>query len=245
VQFLFLEQISGKEAQSVERIEGAAETIEIFENDIDQALHMFCESHKPPIQDLRKEPQSVWNACLMYIKKHVFNIPGMLKAKENTNIDNNSIMASTFNAYDYDLVGDIIDYYIYLCMMYDKEISFIGFSSMTGIPDSVLRDWQTEGNRLDRKSSAISKKLAKFHEESLRNKQLKNEKIGPTVLLNHDCGYNMPGVSREAASKPTLTADQLPKLGGKLVQNHTQLEVLEGQDKPPNLDTIRNNLKSP
>jgi hypothetical protein len=105
----------------MERMQGTESTIEIFENDIDQALHMFCESHEPPIDDLCKASQSIWNACLMYIKRHVFNVPGLLKINKPLDgyVNNNSgISQSNCNAYDIDKVNVVCDYYIYLCMVY-------------------------------------------------------------------------------------------------------------------------------
>ena len=78
--------------------------MEVYENDIAMALSMFCESHS--IEDLKKESQSVWNAALRYIRKIVFPVKDILKAKTNINISNN-IISSNFIRYDYELVNNI------------------------------------------------------------------------------------------------------------------------------------------
>ena len=55
----------------MDKVQGTENAIEVFENDIQMYLTMFCEENG--IEDMKKESQSVWNAALMYIKRHVFN----------------------------------------------------------------------------------------------------------------------------------------------------------------------------
>ena len=54
----------------MERVEEAAG--DVFENDIEMYLKIFCEENN--IEDMTTEPQSRWNACLMYINKYVCGI---------------------------------------------------------------------------------------------------------------------------------------------------------------------------
>lgn len=114
----------------MEKVQEVEQSVEVFENDIDLYLKLFCEEQN--IDDIKAESQSVWNAALMYVKRHVFSTSDILKTHNNI-INNNSIMDSTYNAYNYDLVNSICDYYIYICCVYDKEISITGFSYLTGI----------------------------------------------------------------------------------------------------------------
>ena len=44
--------------------------VEVYENDI--ALYLDQYIQERGIQNMSKEPQSKWNACLLYIYKHVF-----------------------------------------------------------------------------------------------------------------------------------------------------------------------------
>ena len=88
----------------MEKVQEQEQTIEVFENDIQMYLTMFCEEQG--IEDMKKESQSVWNGALRYIRRHVFNNKDVLKSKDNINIYNNNI-PRTFNAYNYDTVNSI------------------------------------------------------------------------------------------------------------------------------------------
>lgn len=187
--------------------------IEVFENDIQLYLKMFCEEQK--IKDIKRESQAVWNSALRYIYRHVFKDTDRLKSHTNISVNNNTI-PSTFNAYDYKKVLDVLDIYIFdMCMRYDKEVSIIGFSTLTGIDQSVIYDWGNNSNKLSQTSSEIYKKLNQFREESLSDKLATGNKnpVGILAILNRHYQWNLPGVSKEQSSRQALTADKLPNLG--------------------------------
>ena len=187
--------------------------IEVFENDIQLYLKMFCEEQK--IKDIKKESQAVWNSALRYIYRHVFKDTDRLKSHTNISVNNNTI-PSTFNAYDYKKVLDVLDIYIFdMCMRYDKEVSIIGFSTLTGIDQSVIYDWGNNSNKLSETSSKIYKKLNQFREESLSDKLATGNKnpVGILAILNRHYQWNLPGVSKEQSSRQALTVDKLPDLG--------------------------------
>lgn len=196
----------------MERVQDVEQTTEVFENDIDLYLKLFCEEQN--IEDLKAESQSVWNAALMYVKRHVFSTPNILKSSNNI-INTNSIMDSTYNSYNYDLVDSVCDYYIYLCMRYDKEVSAIGFSLLTGIDRYTIATWRDGQNKLSTKSLDIGKKIYDYREESLSNKLVtgKQNPVGVLGVLNRHYAWNLPGVSKERTSERALTAAELPKLG--------------------------------
>ena len=211
--------------------EGQSEPIEVFENDIEMYIKLFCEEQN--IKDLRLMPQSVWNACMMFVRKHVFpKASNRLKDNNIYNIENNDIQ-SNFNKYNYDLVNDIVDIYIYYCTVYDKEISLIGFSNLTGIAMDTLEQWKESGST----SSLVYKKIIQCREESLSNKLATGNKnpVGILAILNRYYAWNLPGVSRETDnSKKVLSVDQLPKLGQiaqnpQIEQNETQYIVVDEQ----------------
>ena len=199
----------------MEKVQDQENTIEVFENDIQLYLSMFCEENG--IEDMKKESQAVWNSCLRYIYKHVFKNTDSLKQSNNIYNINNPI-PSNYNSYNYDMVLKVLDIYIFdMCMRYDKEVSIIGFSTLTGIDESIIYDWGNgESGKLSPLSSKIYKKLNEFREESLSNKLVtgKQNPVGILGVLNRHYQWNMPGVSREQANKNTLTAAELPKLGG-------------------------------
>ena len=201
----------------MERVEHTESTIEVFENDIDLYLHQFQEEQG--IEDLRAVPQSVWNACLMYIQRHVFSNRDLLKQISNIYNDN-SIMDSNYNMYNYDIVNNILDYYIYICNLYNKEISIIGFSKLTGINDETINTWGNDSNKLSSKSFGIYKKICQMREESLSNKLVdgKQNPVGTIAVLNRQFGWASPYVSDSNRQKSSLTAAELPKLGENTVQ---------------------------
>lgn len=197
--------------QNIERIEEQAETFEVYANDIELYINLFCEDQG--IEDLRKESQSVWNACLMYVQRHVFPDRQALKATENSPEYVNNIMPSTCGAYNYDLLDTIANAYIYYCYMYDKEVSIQGFSKLLGIPKTVIDLWGTD-LRLSKKSINIYKKLIAEREESLSAKLAsgKSNPVGILSILNHWYNWNLPGVTREQSTRTALTAAELPRL---------------------------------
>ena len=200
----------------MEKVQDAGSSIDVFENDIDMYLHLFCEEQN--INNLKTESQSVWTACLIYIQRHVFTDKEKLKQKENIYI-NGSNVPSNYNTYNYELLNDIADYYIYLCNLYDKECSIYGFSKLTKIPYTLIMEWGNNYKnsvRLSNLSSDIYKKLTSEREQSLIAKLVSmKHPTAMAIILNKDYGYNLPGVSKESTPKRSLTAADLPKLGAK------------------------------
>ena len=211
----------------MEKVQEQEQTIEVFENDIQLYLSMFCEENG--IEDLKKESQSVWNAALMYIKRHVFNNNSVLKSStplsgyNNNNYNNqySNLNNSNCNSYNIDIVNSICDYYIYLCMMYDKEVSVIGFCNLTGISQDCIYAWANNARELSTSGNEVYKKLNQFREESLSNKLVTGNKnpVGVIAVLNRQYGWASPYTSDSNRQKAALTAAELPKLS----ENNTQL----------------------
>ena len=195
----------------MEKVQDQEQTIEVFENDIQLYLSMFCEENG--IEDMTKEPQSRWNACLTYIQRHVFNNKDLLKQSNNI-YNSNSIMDSNYNMYNYDLLYNILEYYIYLCNMYNKEISSMGYSKLIGISNEIISMWGNDNNKLSSRSFEIYKKLNQEREESLSNKLAdgKQNPVGVIAILNRQYGWASPYTSDSNRQKTALTAAELPKL---------------------------------
>lgn len=205
----------------MEKVQETPDTPEVFQNDIELYLSQFCKEHN--IEDMTKEPQSRWNAALMYINKYVFSDKRILKLNKNINKNNtNCIMNSNFYMYDYDKVEYILYIYYYLCSMYDKECSILGFSLLTGINKDTLMDWGAGERKLSAKGFEIVQKLREFREESLSNKLATGNKnpVGILAILNRHYSWNLPGVSRESNIKTALTAAEIRQ---QLNENKTQL----------------------
>ncbi len=219
----------------MEKIQEPEQAAEVFENDISIYLTMFCEGHG--IDDMRAASQSVWNAALMYIKRHVFSDSSILKLSaplegyinNNYTADNNiyKLNNSNCNAYDIDKVMAICEYYIYICNMYDKGVTISGFSKLTGISEETIYDWgRDESRKLSTASSDVYKKLSAEYEASAEAKLWGNKNpVAVMAILNKRFGWNLPGVREDKGNKRVLTAEELPKLGLELSRNDTQLDV--------------------
>ena len=207
-----------QEGDYMEKLEHEDITIDVYENDIDLYLHQF--QIEQDIKDLRDIPQTVWTAALIYIQRHVFNDRVKLKQHNNIYI-NNTITPTNCNAYNYDLLNEICDYYIYICYLYDKECSIYGFSKLVNIDYKVIQDWghnYNNSNRLSSSSSNIYKKLTDAREQSLVAKLVSmKHPTAMAIILNKDYQYNLPGVSKELA-KASLSSAELPKLSVKSEQ---------------------------
>ena len=204
----------------VERVEHTENTIEVFENDIDLYLHQFQDEQE--IEDFKQVGQSVWNGALRYIYNHVFkNKSNLLKSHNIYNINNNNI-PSNCNMYNYDLLLEIVDYYIYdMCMVNNKEVSILGFETLTGISQENIYNWGNDNNKLSSTGFKIYKKLTQMREESLSNKLAdgKQNPVGVIAMLNRHYGWSSPYTSDANRNKSSLTAAELPKLnGGKVIE---------------------------
>ena len=197
----------------MEKVQDQAQTIEVFENDIDLYLHQFQDEQG--IEDLRTVPQSVWNSCLTYIQRHVFSNRDLLKQSNNI-YNSNSIMDSNYNMYNYDLLYDILEYYVYICNLYNKEVSSMGYSKLVGISNEIISMWGNDNNKLSSRSFEIYKKLNQEREESLSNKLAdgKQNPVGVIAILNRQYGWASPYTSDSNRQKTALTAAELPKLSG-------------------------------
>ena len=202
----------------MEKVQEQEQTIEVFENDIQLYLSMFCEENG--IEDMTKEPQSRWNACLTYIQRHVFGNKDLLKQSNNI-YNSNSIMDSNYNMYNYDLLNDILDYYIYICNLYNKEVSIIGFSKLTNIDSETINLWGNDNNKLSSKSFGIYKKICQMREESLSNKLAdgKQNPVGVIAILNRQYGWASPYTGDSNKQRKSISAEEIRQ---KLSENNIQ-----------------------
>ena len=211
----------------MEKVQEQEQTIEVFENDIQMYLSMFCEENG--IEDMKKESQSVWNGALRYIRRHVFNNKDLLKEPNNIYNTNNSI-ASNYNMYNYELVNNICDIYIDLCFINDKEVSIIGFSNLTGIDNETINVWGNNDNKLSTLSFGIYKKLSQFREESLSNKLVTGNKnpVGVIAVLNRQYGWASPYTSDSIRQRKSISAEEIRQL---IPQSGINQQVIEDKSQ--------------
>ena len=219
----------------MEKVQEQAQTIEVFENDIQLYLSMFCEENG--IEDMKKESQSTWEAALIYIQRHVFNDKRVLKSSaplsgyNNNNYNNqySNLNNSNCNSYNIDIVNSICDYYIYICYVYNKSISVQSFSRLTGINQDTIFDWGKNINKLSSSGCEIYKKLNIERESAWVAKlESMNHPTAIAILLNKLYGYNLPGVSREREAKKDISAEEIRQL---LPQNGINKPVIEDKSQ--------------
>lgn len=141
-------------------------------------------------------------------------------------------MKTTSNTYDFNLVNDICNYYIYKCILNNKEVSILGFSILTSINDSVIYEWGNNyANRLKReasnKGSEIYKTLRKYNEETIASKldNVRNP-VGLIAKLNHYHGWNNYGERQEVSRLTNRTAEQIAESYGKDIEKGAELPKL-------------------
>lgn len=187
---------------------------EVYENGIYLYLDQYIEEHN--IEDMHKEPQSRWNAALLYINKNLFKLhPEILKSENRVS-----------NTYDINIINTICDIYIELCYEYDKEVSILGFCKLTGIVQDTIYQWGNETTRLGSSASEIYKKLSTEREESLSNMLIsgKRNPVGLLGALNRHYGWNM-GQPRGGITEKQQSIEQIQQRykPAELSANDTQL----------------------
>jgi len=167
------------------------------------------------IPDLTTAPQTQFNAVLKTIGRKLFMSNPSLKA---VNPDY-SVMAKYGNTmnklyYNPDALKVLLDLYIYLCDCYDKAVSFKGFSCLCGMSYDELYYWLGD-NTVSKIYSDFAKTIKQSRHDSLTDilTTAKRNPVGILGILNHEYGWNMPGVTRETKRVVALEADQLPDLG--------------------------------
>lgn len=211
-------------------VKDVEQDMDVFENDIDKYLQLFCEEQD--IEDLTAVSQSKWNAALCYVCEHLFKHTDLLKAKtpidgyvNNTYTDNHRhLNKSNCNRYDKDKVMHICNIYIYLCMLYDKEISVIGFCNLTNIENDTLYEW----HKLSNTSYDVVEKIKIYREESLANKLLtaKNPIGIIAVLRRHYSGWDDKQPATVIHQVESKTAAELPRLDTpqNVVEEHSDIQ---------------------
>ena len=214
-------------AKPVEKMTDSGSDPAIFLKSIPEILEDFCAENG--IDDLAKETQSRWTAALRYVYVHLFKHIDLKRKSSYTNTG--CMVQSNFNAYDYDKVMAVCDYYIYdMCLKYNKEVSNIGFEALTGINDSILNSWLNGNIKLSPVSKEIAQKLHRFREESLSNKLAdgKQNPVGVIAILNRRYGWASP-YTADSRRQAALPDAELPRLSAG--QEQKALDIVPDADK--------------
>lgn len=167
--------------------------------DIIQNVENLIETYKTEnnIDDIRNISQNEFYAINIYISMSYFK-PTKIMYKYIRGVSHNNKVSSMYNDY---IVSKICDYYIYLCMRYNKICSVYGFGLFSGISDDVIAEW----GRLDKnqrpQATEVYKRLRKTYEKGLENgAQSGKNPVGYIASLNHWFNWS-------ADNKPTLTVN--------------------------------------
>lgn len=176
------------------------ENITIHQDKFDEAITEF--EYKNNI-DLKEGTQQNWNAFLMFARRY---LRGLIN------------LTDKLNGYDMQAINDLLDVYIEKCMIYDKEVSIVGFSLLSGINQDTIYTWANDRekyrngkNKLSSSGNEIYQKLHYFREESLSDK-LQNKgvnQIGILAILNHSYQWNMPGVKEQRNDKALIKREDI------------------------------------
>lgn len=213
---------------SLEKVEDIKNTIEVFNSDIELAITMFCEENH--IDDISSISQSIYSAMLMYIYNKCFKDTYKLQYREGVTIK-----------YDIDLIYNLCLKYIYMCKVYDKEITLRGFSYMTGINLDTFYEWN-EGGLVNAspRHAEIFKMLNAEREASLSDKLLTGKNpVGILGILNHFYGWNGVGNMTEDRSKQAATLADVRESAGLLSDNSQGMSAGTTEKLP---DKLSNNL---
>ena len=101
-----------------------------------------------------------------------------------------------------------------MCMRYSKEVSILGYCTLTGIDQENVYNWANENNKLSSTGLKIYKKLSQMREESLSNKLAdgKQNPVGVIAILNRQFGWASPYTADSNKQKRNLSDSELPKL---------------------------------
>ncbi len=201
--------------------------IDIFENDIDKYITMYCE--KCNISDLTKESQNRFTGLLGYLQQKVFRHYNFY-----SNINPKWI--------DYKKLFPVLDFYIHLCDEYDKMVSSYGFSRMIGIDENTLyfTDYR---DRASADGVKILKRLNAERERTL-SERLASGKVNPVGVLgclNHWHGWSGVGNMTENREKQVATLETVRGMVPELSDNSTAA----GQDPAGKIDTQLNTIQNP
>lgn len=117
----------------MERVKGEEQTniLDFFKGETKRQLEIFCEEYD--VDDLRKAPQNTFESALDYAGDHIF-----LKPKDKTFKYNRQTILDCDNA---QMIDYVLDHYIFICGVYNKEPNIQGFSKYIKISTQTMYNW--------------------------------------------------------------------------------------------------------
>lgn len=196
------------------------------------ALDDFCNRYN--VEDIRRESQNVFNAFLIYLNKNRFVNTQDFKYK--TPYDKTKITPTNNNIYNYDVINKLLDEYIELSLLCDKEVNINSFSLLSGISLDCIYSWCDKYKRVEGLTctpAEIYQKLLRFNEDTLSSNLTSGKKnpVGSIAKLNSKFNWNSNGYSRQDTGQ-AKTLEELPSFGliGQNAQQKTDQKQTEKQE---------------
>lgn len=156
------------------------------------------------IESLKSEPQNVFNAFNIEFGRKV--VRPMLDATKERNV------------LDVKLLDILLDVYISICSLYNKEVNITGYSYFCNTSTTVFNDWinskrgRTADETLTTARLELVKKIHKTREDSLSNMLTSGKNpVGTIAILNHAYHWQSDSNVYEEQQK-AISIKQLPKL---------------------------------
>lgn len=184
-----------------------SDEIVIHSNEIEAALLDACE--ELGIKDLLSEKLGRWKAALSIVGNRLFKPSQILRQKD-------AIYPTTYggrsnlNAWDYDKVNELCDYYLFLSNKYNKVVSIEAFSCLSGICKGTIETWKSHD--VAKTSFCVWKKLNEAREVSIADKMLDSSSIvGSIAVANREYQWNSDLQTGKTVDKDRLTLEDTLK----------------------------------
>lgn len=189
-------------------------TFQLYREDFERAIVQACQELQ--IEDLKNEGQRPWKAVCKRVGEIIFNDNSILKDKQ---LYDNTCMLTNYNRYNYNILNNICDEYIYISDKYNKLCSTVAFSHWCNIDCGVIDNWRLN-KESSPKSYEIWQKLQGIRKDCIKDRAYDNKSpVGAMFVGNNEFGMNQPGIGYEATQARALSANELPQLGGANSQN--------------------------
>ena len=124
----------------MEVVTNTENSIEIFENDIELYISLWCDTQNISVSDIVTISQNRYNSLLYYLYRHIFK-DADLKCKD---MSYSGVLNTNNNAYNIPLIESICDVYIDLCDRFDKIVNVEGFCRLIGIDKETVYEWSRD-----------------------------------------------------------------------------------------------------
>ena len=159
------------------------------------------------VEDWKKETLTRWHGACMYIGRSLFKNTRILRDIDRR--DPAGTGYTNFNAYDYDLISDLLDYYSILCSRVNKPVTLWGFAYFIGTDSYTVREMR---DRLSPSSKAAFEKVWELQERSLTDRAIQGGGVTLIATLNHVHGWDGSQREQKTDNSGSLGVQSLPRL---------------------------------